>query len=180
MRGAPQTKYDAEQVLQTLNNPLYKNMFSTQSNINPNIFTQTLNMEGNPIFKILDAYKFPGGAGGPAGGGSQNNNLGTGQQQQQLSMERWVPGTNEQTGAQEAARRQAENSKWQSLYGGGFGTGDLNNQSPPPSGGTTPPGTTTPPATTTGDKPNPFSGVTPPATSGYQRPPKFWSPWAGF
>lgn len=182
MRGAPNTQYDANQVLQTLNDPHFRGMFSASSNINPNIFTQTLNAEGNPIFRILDAYKFPGGAGGPMGTTSTpTQQIGTGAPGgPQLSMERWTPGAGEQSGAAEAAQRQAADSRWQSLYGGGFGTGDLNNQSPPPSGGTTPPGTTPPPATTTGDKPNPFSGVTPPATSGYQRPPKFWSPWAGF
>jgi len=177
MKGAPQTKYDAEQILETLNNSKYKGMFPTPSlsNINQNIFSQGLNTSGDSIWNILKSYQFPNGAGGPA---NNNNN------QSFQSTGNGAPGgaplppvgydtmVTQQSGAQEQAARNAADASRVKLYGGGGGTGDLVNTTPPPGGTTTPP----PSTTTPGTKTDPFAGITPPATSG--RPNKFYSPWS--
>ncbi len=176
MKGAPQTKYDAEQILETLNNPQYKGMFPTPSlsNINQNIFSQGLNASGDSIWNILKAYQFPNGAGGPAN--SNQSFLATGNGApggDPLPKVGYDTMVTQQSGAQERAARQAEDASRIRLYGGGGGTGDLTNTTPPPGGTTTPPPTSTTPP---GPKPDPFAGINAPATSG--RPPKFYSPWS--
>lgn len=172
MRGAPQTKYDANQILQTLNNPQYRGMVNLQSaNITPSIFTQMMGMDGNPLWKLLDAYKFPGGEGGPAGQQTTTGTGGTGTGAPggpALMSERWMPTAQDTINANKQAADMAENtSKQASLYGGGDGTAGLGS-TPPPS--TPPPGGSTLP-------PNPFAGTTPPATT-TDRKPSFFTPYS--
>lgn len=172
MMGAPNTKYDAEQILQTLNNSNYRGMINPQSaNINPSIFTQIMGMDGNPLWKLLDAYKFPGGQGGPAGQQTTTGTGGTGTGAPggpALMSERWMPTAQDTINANKQAADMAENtSKQASLYGGGDGTAGLGS-TPPPS--TPPPGGSTLP-------PNPFAGTTPPATT-TDRKPSFFTPYS--
>jgi len=176
MKGAPQTKFDAEQILETLNNSKFKGMFPTPSlsNINQNIFSQALNTSGDSIWTLLNAYKFPGGNGGPANNNNQSfqstgNGAPGGAPLPPVGYDTMVT---QQSGAQEQAARNAADASRVKLYGGGGGTGDLVNTTPPPGGTTTPP----PSTTTPGTKTDPFAGITPPATSG--RPNKFYSPWS--
>jgi len=181
MKGAPNTQYDANQILNVLNDPRYSGMLGSFSNIPQNIFGTVLNTNGDQMFRILDSYKFPGGAGGPIGTGTQNTNTqstGSGAAGgPALESTRWQPTAQDTINANQQQADMANTTQTQAtalngLYGsGGGGTTGLPN-TPTPS---------TPNTTTTPDpnKPDPFSGL-PTPTTGYQRPPKFWSPWAGF
>lgn len=177
MKGAPQTKFDAEQILETLNNSKFKGMFPTPplSNINQNIFSQALNTSGDSIWTLLNAYKFPGGNGGPANNNNQSfqstgNGAPGGAPLPSVGYDTMVT---QQSGAQERAARDAADASRISLYGG-TGTGNLNTTPAPTTTPTTP--TTTPTTTNPGSRPDPFAGINAPATSG--RPPKFYSPWS--
>jgi len=180
MKGAPDTRYAADQILQTLNNPDLANMFpsSQLSNINQNIFSTTMGVNGNPLWKVLDSYKFPGGAGGPSqfsqSGSDQISAGGAGGPE--LASNRWIPSLQDTITANQQQADMNRNTQTQAtslnaLYPGGTGTVNLGN-TPPPGGST--PTTTTPP----GDKPDPFAGVNTPYNAGTSnRPPKFYSPY---
>jgi len=177
LKGAPDTRFDANKILETLNNPQYQRMIGANSNLAPygNIFTSILNSEGNPIFKLLDSYKFPGGEGGPPSTGTGSGSLYSqsvspgGAGGPSLSMERWTPSASDTLNANQQQADMAKNTTTQanslnsvpSIYGGGDGTAGL---------GSTPSTTTTPAPFT------PSTGTTPPATD--TRKPSFFTPYS--